>query len=81
MHLGILAARFRIYQPKICSSVPNATLFVLATCALHNFLLDKIMRKKGSVDIENINNCTLVKGEGRNVRNNFINIKKSATAN
>ena len=73
---GILTARFRICQTKICSSVPNARLFVLATFALHNFLRDKVMRKyisAGSVDVENINKCTLAKGKWRNVRNNFIN--------
>ena len=43
---GILAQRWRIYRGAIGCSVASTKLMVQATCALHNFLLNKDMARR-----------------------------------
>lgn len=76
---GVLAARFRIFQSKICSTMVNARHFVLAACALHNFLREKVIGSylpPGSVDTENLEDCNISQGDWRTTKNNFINLRK-----
>ena len=47
---GILANRFRVFPSPIQLEPPNVKEIVLATCALHNFLREKL----GSPYIEQV---------------------------
>lgn len=75
----VLAARLRIFQSKICSTITNARHFVLDACALHNFLRGKIIISYlplGSVDVENFQDFNISQDDWRTTKNNFINLRK-----
>ena len=58
---GILASRFRLLHTMICATPENSTKFVLAICALHNYLRCKVTQlytPNGSLDVENVNDIS-----------------------
>ena len=76
---GILVARFRIFQTQVCTSVQNARLLILATCALHNFLRQNTLNcylSNGNIDKKNVNELEISRGDRRKIKNNFINMRK-----
>lgn len=63
---GILANRFRVLMTKINLPVEKVQTITLATCALHNFLIQENMGLYlNNVDSEDTNGCTFTGGEWR----------------
>jgi hypothetical protein len=78
---GILASRFQIYKCRIPASVINVKKFVLATCALHNFLKSKnTYISPGSIDRENVVAHTIETGDWRNFNNNLIAFRSTSAS-
>lgn len=83
---GILANRFRVLLTQIYLPVATVQNVTLACCALHNYLIkENATYLYGTVDVENIENRTLIHGEWRNgnaqLRNlEIINIRPNNNA-
>lgn len=74
---GILAARFQIYRCSIPAKVNNIKKYVLATCALHNFLRkNNTYISPQSVDTEDVDQHCINRGDWRQSQNNLISLRK-----
>uniref|UniRef100_A0A6P7H0I9 Uncharacterized protein LOC114345333 n=1 Tax=Diabrotica virgifera virgifera TaxID=50390 RepID=A0A6P7H0I9_DIAVI len=65
---GILVERFRIFEKPIPVKVETTEWIIKATCALHNWLRKTTSRTyfpTGCVDIEDIENGTVIPGDWR----------------
>ncbi|GFY21264.1 protein ALP1-like [Trichonephila clavipes] len=72
---GILAARFRVFDTAILTSVPNTKLIVLAACSLHNFLTNRSKNTyipEDCAEREDILNGVLIEGNWRQNTNQLI---------
>ena len=62
---GILANRFRVFHTKINLSPDKVTDMVLATCCLHNFLVENSKSYTSICDSEDLENCVTANGAWR----------------
>jgi hypothetical protein len=64
---GILSSRFRVFRTEISLDVDHVDAVVLASCVLHNYLTrnGKAYLTPSSVDLEDINEGTIIPGEWR----------------
>lgn len=72
---GILVERFRIFEKPIPMKVETTECIIKATCALHNWLRKTTSRTyfpTGCVDIEDIENGTIIPGEWRKHKSDGI---------
>ena len=81
---GILANRFRLFLSSILLEPEIVEKITVASCALHNFLREKIPLQyspPGTFDSENLENRSTQNGEWRNNLESLQSIRVSASNN
>lgn len=78
---GILSSRFRVFKTEVCLDDDHVDAVVLASCVLHNYLTrnGKVYLTPSSVDLEDINEGTIIPGEWRQESEALGRLQKKPT--